>query len=229
MPTVSGIIVPTSAEASGRRTLADVVAELSRSIDADDTTVQALAGDAFRSAVRVMNRKGLWPWEIMQEDLNLIQNNAFSTAISPIKKPLAMHFLSTSGGTPDQPIGYLPYDHFIEKYSLNIAGEPHTYTIPNLFETGQIRWFPIPNGNDNARFDYYRVTPAPRSDDEAIEIPDYAMEVYVSRAWYEFVKRLSSRNRPMPIEVAIAESKAAFRELSAHVNSLGDRGWWTGP
>src|SRR3990172_6533340 len=223
MPTISGIVVPTGTEASGRRSLLEVVDELARPVDASDSTVRALAGDAFRAAVRVMNRKGLWPWEIQDEDIAITNNERFSSVTSAIKKPLAMHYLDQAGGTPDEPIGYTPYERFVEKYSLDISGQAHTYTIPNLFETGQIRWFPVPSGNDNARFTFYRITPAPRAETETIEIPEYAMEAYMTFAWYELVKRLAPAQRPFPIQVALAESRLAFRELSHHVASPGDR------
>lgn len=223
MPTIGGIVVSTGTEASGRRTLLDIVTELARPVDAADTTVQALAGDAFRAAVRTMNRKGLWPWEIMEEDVAITVNERFSSVTGPIKKPLAMHFLDEAGGTRDQPIDYLPYDRFVEKYTLDISSEPHTYTIPNLFETGQIRWFPTPSSNDNARFTYYRATPAPRTEQETVEIPDYVIESYMAFAWLEFLKRLPSTQRPFPILIAQQEAVGAFREISAHVVSPGDR------
>jgi hypothetical protein len=223
MPTVSGIVVATGTEASGRRTLLDIVDELSRPVDASDTTVRALAADAFRAAVRTMNRKGMWPWEIQDEDITITANERFSSVASAIKKPLAMHYLTAAGGTPDQPIRYTPYDRFVEKYTLDVAGEAHTYTVPNLFETGQIRWFPVPSANDNARLNFYRVTPAPRAENEPVEIPDYAIEVYMSRAWYELSKRLPQGQRTMPIDMALGEARLAFREMSAHVNSPGDR------
>ena len=223
MPTPSGIVISTGTEASGRRTLLDVVDELARPIDASDTTVRALAGDAFRSAVRTMNRKGLWPWEIQDEDVALTANSAFSTVASAIKKPLAMHYLNSAGGTPNERIGYTRYDVFMEKYSLDVAGRAHTYTIPNLFETGQIRWFPTPSANDNARFTFYRVTPAPRIEQEPVEIPDYAIEVYMACAWVEFMKRLPSQQQPFPISVALTEWRMAFREMSHHIASPGDR------
>jgi len=223
MPTVSGIVVPTGREASGRRRLLDVVDELSRPVDASDSTVRALAADAFRSAVRTMNRKGSWPWEIQDEDISITANQRFSTATGAIKKPLAMHLLDSAGGTRDQRISYMEYENFVEQYNLDISSEPHTYTIPNLFETGQIRWFPTSPSNDNARFTYYRVTPAPRDENEAVEIPDHVIEAYMAQAWLEFLKRLPSEQRPFPITVALSEARQAFRELSAHVTSPGDR------
>lgn len=222
MPTVSGIIVSTSAEATGRRTLSEIVDELARPVNASDSTVRALAGDAFRAAVRTMNRKGNWPWEIMEEEITMTSGQMYSTASGAIKKPLAMHYLDASGGTEDQLISYTPYPVFIEEWNLDISGEPHTYTIPNLFETGQIRWFPTPSATDYVKFDYYRVTPAPRSDNETVEIPDYAIEAYMARAWYEFIKRLPSGQRPFPIEIAAGEARQAFREITAHVLSPGD-------
>jgi hypothetical protein len=224
MATLGGIVVATGgAPTTGRRIFLDVIDELARPVDAADTTIRAYAADAFRAAVRTMNRKGLWPWEILDEDVAITSNIRFSTVSGAIKKPLAMHFLNGAGGTRDQRITYMSYDRFMETYSMDFTSEPHTYTIPNLFETGQIRWHPIPASNDNARLTYYRVTPVPRSEQEAIEIPETAIEAYMSFAWYEFLKRIPSQQRPFPITLARSEMKQAFRELSAHVNAPGDR------
>lgn len=223
MPSFGGVVVATGSQATGRRTLLDVVDELARPINAGDTDIRALAADAFRSAVRWMNRKGMWPWEIQDEDIALTAGNPFTTVSGAIKKQLAMHYLNVAGGTRDQKIGYKPYDEFLEKYKLDITSEPYIYTIPNMFETGQIRWWPIPASDDNARFSYYRETPAPRNEQEAIEIPDYVSEAYMARAWYEFLKRLPSQRQVFPIAIARADAKDAFREISAHVNVPGDR------
>lgn len=224
MPTFGGIVVPTSAEATGRRAFSDVIDELARPVDASDTTVRALAADAFRAAVRTMNRKGLWPWEVQEEELTISVNQKFSgTAGNAIKKPLAMHYLSATGGTEDQPIEYKPYDEFLEKYNLNITAQPYCYSIPQLFETGQIQWYPIPSGNDYAKFAYYRVTPAPRIETEPVEVPDYAIEVYTALAWVEFVKRCPAAKSVIDISVAMKMAKDAFREISAHVRAPGDR------
>jgi hypothetical protein len=223
MAGIGGIVVPTGAHATGRRTFIDVIDELARPVDASDSTTRSAAADAFRSAVRKMNRKGMWPWEIQDEDISITQNERFTTVSSAIKKPLAMHLLDESGGTRDERIDYQPYDRFIERYNLDVTYGPYVYTIPNLFETGQIRWFPTPSADDNARFTYYRVTPAPRNEQEALEIPDYATDAYIAIAWLEFLKRLPSKQRPFPITVAMSQSKDAFREISAHVNAPGDR------
>lgn len=223
MPTFSGIVVPTSSESTGRRTLLDIVDELARPIDAADTTIRALAADAFREAVRTMNRKGLWPWEIMDEDVAITANLATSTVASAVKRPLAMHYLSAAGGVRDQRIFYEPYNVFIERSNQDISGEPSIYSLPNLFETGQIKWFPTPSSNDNARFTFYRVTPIPKAESEVVEVPEYALGVYVAFAWFEFLKRLPGEQRPFPIGVAAASATAAFRELSAHVAMQSDR------
>ena len=223
MPTFGGIVVATGTEAGGRRTLLDIIDELARPIDASDTTIRALAADAFRSAVRTMNRKGCWPWEYQEEDVAITANERFSTVASAIKKPLSMHLLDAAGGTEDQRISYIPYDVFREEYTLDIDSDPLRYTIPNLFETGQIRWFPRPSANDNARFGFYRVTPIPRAEQEPVEIPDYVTEAYMAFAWYEFLKRLPTQQQPFPISFAMSEARLAFRELSAHVNDPGDR------
>jgi len=224
MPTIGGIVVPTGgAAADGRRTLLDVMGELARPVDASDDTILAMAGDAFRSAVQWMNRKGMWPWEILDEDISQTANVNFSTATGVIKKPLAMHYLDEAGGTRNQRIEYQPYDIFAEKYTLKLSSEPYIYTIPNLFETAQIRWFPTPSAAENLRFTYYRATPAPKAEQEAIEIPEYVIDVYMTRAWYEFLKRLPERQRPSDIGHAKDDARRAFREISAHVAAPGDR------
>ena len=154
MATLGGIVFPTSSEASGRRSFLDIIDELARPVDASDSTVRALAADAFRAAVRTMNRKGLWPWEILEEDIAITANQRFSAATGAVKKPLSMHYLDEAGGTEDQPIHYVSYDRFLEEFTLDVSGEATAYTIPNLFETGQIRWFPVPSAADNVRFAY---------------------------------------------------------------------------
>lgn len=222
MPTFGGIVVSTGgAAADGRRTLLDIVDELARPINSADETVRALAADSFRAAVRTMNRKGCWPWEYQDEEVSITANNSFSTASSAVKKPLAMHL--TSGGIRDQRLHYISYDRFMELYSQNITSQPTCYTLPNIFETGQVQWFPIPGSSDTARFTYYRVTPAPRTESEAVEIPDYCIEAYMAFALAEFMKRLPKSQRSMDVGVAIQEARQAFREISAHVNSSGDR------
>jgi len=224
MPTIAGTIVSTGSQAaSGRRSFLEVIDELARPIDADDSTVRALAGDAFRSAVRTVNRRGLWPWEAMDEDITLTANNAFSTLTSAVKKPLAMHYLNAQGGTINASIGYTPYPTFLEKYTADVSGRPHTYTLPNLFETGQVRWFPAPSSTYYARFSFYRVTPIPRTDSETIEVPEYALELYMAYAWVEFLKRLPSQQRPFDIQIAMMEANSTFRQMAHHVASPGDR------
>ena len=222
MPTIAGVVVSTGAESNNRRTLSDVASEMARTINGADETIIALASDAFRAAVHTMNLKGNWPWEMLDEDLVISANNSFTTCIGVIKKPLSMHYTEGAGGVQKQTIGYVPYARFLEGYNLNLTGSPQKYTIPNMFETGQIRWFPIPPAADNARFNYYRATPAPRRLEETIEIPEHAIQGYMGYAWLEFCMRLSSRQRPFPIEVALRKSEQSFKELSAHVSNPGD-------
>lgn len=224
MPTFGGAVFPTGTQSTGRRTLLDIVDELARPVDADDSTVRALAADAFRAAVRKMNYKGCWPWELQEEDIAITASDRHSSTQSgAIKKPLSMHLLDSSGGTEDQLVSYCPYDKFLEQYTLDLSSEVTVYTVPNLFETGQIQWYPTPSSNDNARFAFYRVTPAPRTEQEPVEIPDYATEAYMSIAWMEFLKRCPAAKRFIDYAGALQESKAAFRELSAHVTATGDR------
>jgi hypothetical protein len=226
MATVSGIVVATGgAPGSNRRTLLDVVDELARPVNAADSDVRAMAADAFRSAVRRINRKGLWPWEVLEEEITINNSKVFSTATGVIKKPLSMHFLDASAGTRMRSIPYIPYERFIEinKMDFNAGGEFLQYTIPNLYETGQIRWFPQPSTTSYAKFTYYRVTPAPRNETEVLEIPEFVTDAYVAVAWHEFLKRLPSQQRPFELGTAKADARQAFRELSAHVNMPGDR------
>ena len=223
MATIGGIVVPTGGAATGRRTLLDITNELARPYDAADTTIIALAADAFRSVVRRMNRKGCWPWELQDEDIAMVSGERFSTVAGAVKKPLAMHYLNSAGGVRDQRISYMSYDRFLEKFNLDIQSQTHTYTIPNLFETGQIRWYPTPSSNDNLRLSYYRVTPAPRNENEAVEIPDYVTEAYMGMAWYELLKRMPSEQRSSNLQMAKVDAIQAFREISAHVNQPGDR------
>ena len=223
MPTLGGIVVATGgAGSTDRRNFRDIINELARPVDPSGSIVRALAADAFRAAVRTMNRKGLWPWEVLDEDIAITANDKFSTTTGVIKKPLAMHFLNAAGGTRDQKISYMSYDRFLEKYNMDLASEPHTYTIPNLFETKQIRWFPTPSSADNVRFSYYRATPIPKVESETVEIPEYVTETYMAYAWAEFMKRLPSEQRPFTISWALSEARQSFRELSSHVNTPGD-------
>lgn len=224
MPTIGGLVVGgTGIEKSGRTPLREVIDELARPVNVDDSTVRALASEAFRAAVRVMNRRGLWPWEILDEDLNITAGNPFATATGAIKKPLAMHYLNGAGGTPDERIAYTPYDIFLESYTLDISGHAHTYTVPNMFESGQVRFFPVPDSNDYARMTYYRVTAAPKTEEASIEVPDWALEVYKSFAWVEFLKRLPPSQQAIPLAVAMEDARQAFKQLSAIVASPGDR------
>lgn len=223
MPTIGGIVVATGSEGEGRTTLREVVDELARSVNPDDDTVRSQAAESFRAAVRTMNRRGNWPWEILEEDLIITANIDTSTLVNAVKKPLAMHLLSAAGGVRWRKLRYERYDVFAERYNQNLVGEPRTYTVPNLFETGQVKWFPIPSANNNARFTFWRVTPAPRNDDDVLEIPDTAMEAYKAFAWYEFVKRVPSGKIVMSVADAYTMARQAFREVSSWAANVGDK------
>lgn len=223
MPSFGNLIVSTGSQATGRRAFSDIIDELARPVNVGDTTVRAMAADAFRAAVRTMNRKGLWPWEVQEEDLTVTSGLKFSTATGAIKKPLSMHFTNGAGGRENQPVCYEPYDSFLERYTMDIDSEPTVYTIPNLFETGNVQWYPVPSANYDARFAYYRATPAPRAESESVEIPEYVIEVYMAFAWCEFVKRCPSAKAIIDLAAATGNATQAFRELSAHVMTPGDR------
>lgn len=222
MPTFGGMVVATGVEADGRRTLLDVVDELARPIDASDPAVRSLAGDAFRAAVRTMNRKGCWPWELQNETLVQTINSPNTTVQGAIKKPLAMYYINSSN-LPTERIGYIEYETFVETYDLSLSGRPCLYTIGNLFETGQIRWVYIPTSAESCQFTFYRVTPAPRVESEAVEVPDYAIEVYTTLARWNLSKILPAAQARYSLADGRRDSADAFRELSAHVNAPGDR------
>jgi len=222
MPTVGGIVVSTGIEAGGRRSFLEVIDELARPIDASDTTVRALAADAFRAAVRTMNRKGLWSWEIQTENITQTANSPYTTITGAIKKPLAMYYLD-SNSLPWERIGYTEYDTLVNTCDLSLPGRPWCYSVPNMFETGQIRWHPIPDRAEACQLTYYRVTPAPRDEAEPVEVPDFAIEAYMAFAWYEMAKRTPAMQKWLPLNIAKADAMLAFRELSAHVNVPGDR------
>lgn len=222
MPSVAGVVIATGGAYTGRRTFGEVIDELSRPINGDDTTIRAMAQDAFRSAVRTMNRKGDWPWEYQEENITMTASSRTSVATGAIKKPLSMHYIDSSG-FPYQRLAFMPIDRMREKFSQNYFGMPFNYTIPNLFEAGTVEWFPIPGVAYTTRFTYYRVTPVPRLEQEALEIPETALEPYMAYAWYEFLKRMPSQQQPFPIAVAAADAQKAFREISAHVTTPGDR------
>ena len=218
-----GLIVATSSEANDRVSFGEVIDELARPINADDEDILALAADSFRAAIRTMDRKGLWPWEIQDENITITANEKFVAVSGRIKQPLSLFYTSGAGGRERIRIAYKSYDRFLSENFLDIAGLADTYTIPNLFETGQIRLHPVPTANDTARFSYYRSTPTPRVRDESLEIPAYAMEVYMAYAWFEFVKRTPAAQQRFPLAVAKGDAQLAFREISAHVASSGDR------
>lgn len=224
MATVSGFVFSTSSVPSGpRRSFLSIIDELARPIDAADSTVRALAADAFREAVRRMNLRGNWPWEILEEDVSITANQKFSTVQSAIKQPLAMHLLTASGGTRDEKLSYVSYDRFMERYSMNFTGNPQTYTIPNLFEVGRVQWHPIPGANDNARFTYYRMTPLPKLESDNVEIPEgHALGAYMAIAWYEFFKRIPAAQRPFPITIAKSDANEAYRAVSTMASTSGD-------
>lgn len=224
MPTIGGFVVATGSQPqSGRRLFREVIDELSAPIDGDDSTVRRLASDAFRAAVRTMNRRGSWPWEYREQTIAMNSNVSTSSVTDLIKKPLSMHYIDPTNGRPWQRIGYVPVDKFRERFAINFSGRPFQYTVPDLFDSGTVEWFPIPSTTDSCRFAYYRMTPVPRIEDEALEIPENASEVYTAYAWAEFMKRLPSAQQPMPLVVALSEARTAFKEFSAHVVAPGDR------
>jgi len=133
-----------------------------------------------------------------------------------------MYYLDDSN-LPWERIAYIEYENLVEKYDLSLPGRPNRYSVPNMFETGQIRWHPIPPSAEDCQLTYYRVTPAPRTESETVEIPDYATEAYSAYAMLELSKRLPAAQARYPIALAISEARQAFRELAAHVNAPGDR------
>lgn len=225
MPTIGGVVVATGGNASNRRTLREVVDELARPINASDETVRALAGDSFRAAVRRLNQKGAWPWEVQEQEITWTSGTHTYTVSGNVKLPLAMHIMTATAGVREEHILYVPYERFVEMCNMNIPSmsRPTHYTISNFFENGNVRFWPTPSSSRVCKFTYYRNTPAPRNEDAALEIPESVTENYMAFAWEEFIKRLPSEQRPMPLRAAMEARRDAFREMSSFAARSGDR------
>ena len=222
MPGLSGIIAPSTVMAADRRTFGDLVDEIARPIDADDSTVRALAMDALRAAIRKFNALGGWPWERQNVELTITANQADYTLPQRFKKEMSLHRVNDTGGRRDEKLQYVSYEIFVGAYDLEADGTPWLYTLHNVFETGQLTLFPRPSQNDFMRLDYYRETPRPTSESTPMEIPEYALEAYVAEAWYEFLKRLPSERRLFDLGTARQDAYLMAARIKAFVNSPGD-------
>lgn len=222
MAGLAGIVAPTSSYAADRRVFGTLVDEIARPIDADDSTVRALAMDAIRAAIRKFNAMGGWPWEIQTVEITQASGQATYTLPTPFKKEISLHRLDATGGNPDDRLLYVPYQTFITAYDLSRSGTPIFYSAANVFETGQLSLYPIPQAADFLQLDYYRETPRPTSESTPMEIPEYALEAYMAEAWYEFLKRLPSERRLFDLGTARADAFQMMGRIKAFVNTPGD-------
>ena len=214
-------VFPTTSASADRTTFGDLKADLARSINADDPTVLALAGDAVISALKIYSRFN-WPWDLISQDISVVSGTDTYALAQKFKLPMAAFMLDGSS-RPDKRITYIPYGAFLESYSANQDGEPRLYTIPNAFESGQVQLYPRPASTYNIRLHYYRMAAYRfRTDDTPLEIPDYADEAIRAMAWYELLKKLGGNANIARLPSARADAMSARAELVALVNSRGD-------
>jgi len=217
--TLGPIVSATSGAAADRRTFGELVDELARPYDADDTTIRALAADAIRAAIRKFNAMGCWDWEIQSVEITTSANVSSYALPQAYKRPLSCHLLAASGGLRKDRISYILYNVFVEYSSLNTTGTASAYTLKNQFETGQITFYPQPTSTAYYQLDYYRETPRPRNDSEAIEIPEYALEAYMAEAWYEFAKRMPAERRGADLSLLRADASMARARITSFVST----------
>lgn len=178
--------------------------------------------DAIRSAIRKYNALGNWPWERQEIEITTTNGTESYTVPQAVKKELGLYRLDSSGGRRDQRLAFVPYETYIEAYSVNCDSTPWCYTVNNLFETGQILLYPRPVSTEYLLFLYGRETPRPRLEDDPVEFPDWASEGYMSEAWYEFLKRLPQDRRPSDLGLARLDAERMRRRMMAFINSPGD-------
>ena len=214
-------VFPTSSASTDNTTFGDLKGELARSINPDDPTVLAIAGDSIISALKVYARWN-WPWDIVEQTITISSGTDTYPLAQKFKLPVAAYLLDGSSRN-DKRMGYIPYQAYLESASTNQDGQPHLYTIPNAFESNTVLFYPRPSSAYTARIHYYRMTAFRFRDDNApIEMPDYAEEALRTWAWYEMLKRLGGAANLSKLPSARADAMAARAELVAMVNSRGD-------
>lgn len=218
MPLTGPQIASGGAAAADRRLLGEIKTELARPYDDSDPVNLALAGDAWRSAVRAYNRF-CWPWERLTVDITVVAGTATYSLPAAFKAPMGAYMLS--GSRESQRLGWLPYDSLIAEYALNQDGSPRLYTQYNEFETGTVQLWPRPTSSGTARIFYFRNTPADKDDNTAVEAPDYAVEAMMDWARYLMVtyKLAGEGGR---VQAARADALQSRAELVQMVNARHD-------
>lgn len=214
-------VFPTSSASTDRTTFGEMKADLARSINPDDPTVLAMAGDSIITALKVYARYN-WPWDLIYQDIPVVSGTDTYALAQKFKLPMAAYLLDGSS-RPDKRLAWIPYGAFLESYSANQDGQPVLYTVPNAFESGQVLLYPRPASTYTLRLHYYRMA-AYRfiTDETPLEIPDYADEPIRAWAWYELLKKLGGSGNLNRLPSARADAMAGRAELVAMVNSRGD-------
>ena len=214
-------VFPTGAASADQLTFGDIKADLALSINPDDPTVLAIAGDAVRSALLVYSRYN-WPWDVIDQTISIVSGTDTYALAQKFKLPLSCYLLDGSSRR-DKKVYYMEYASFLEEAGSNQDGEPRLYTIPNAFESGTVLFYPRPTSAYTAKLSYYRMV-AHRFRDDAmpVEIPDYAVEPVRAWAWYEMLKKIGGSGNIARLPSARADAMAARSELVAMVNSRGD-------
>ncbi len=219
MPIAFGpTVVPTSSAAIDRRTFGEIKRELAAPYNPDDDTTLALAADAWNSAIRAYNRY-CWPWELLTVDLAIVAGTDTYALPQAFKMPKAASRLDTSS-RPYRRLIYQPYDSFVDNYQSNLTATEWMYTLRNVFETGQVTFYPVPSAADTVRLWYYRRTPTLRRDEEPVEAPEEACEAMMDWARYLLVSgKISDAGR---IDIAYRQAMMSRAELVAFALDRGD-------
>lgn len=209
----------TGVAASARRSFGELKRELALPINPDDDTTLAIAGDSINSAIRAYNRF-CWPWEVLSTDIAL--TNGTDTYVLPqaFKKELSCFFLS--GSRLNDRISYIRYDEFLQEQVLNQTGIPRLYTLVNVFETGQVTFYPTPGSSYNVRLHYFRRTPTMQRDEDPLEMPAEAEGAYLCWARYEMALRTAGPAQMSRLSAAKQEAYSSRAELVSHVEMRSD-------
>ena len=218
MPFTGPHVFSTGAGAVDRRTLGEFKAELARPYNPNDETMLAIAHDCVNAAIRKYNRK-VWPWEILTADVTFSSDDETEALPQPFKKPLAAYELVASN--QDRRLAFIPYESFIEFHGIRSRGQPTSYTLRNVFETGQITVFPIPISGTDVRVHYYRRTPILRKDAEPFEGPPEFEEAILSEARYSIMQRRPGTSGTLLADARVAAA-VAERELVQFAAMRGD-------
>ena len=210
-----GFVAPVTAQAVARRTLGELITDLTLAYDDSDTTIRRQGRVAIQGAIRKMNTMGAWDWEILGEEITIVADQADYALQAHFKRELDMHYLDSSGGRRDEPFTFYPYQKFLARHSLKEDAKAWSYTLKNVFESGVLTLFPRPSQADVAFIDYYRETPIPKQDHEPLEIPEYALAVIEDEAWYRLLRMMPAERRTSDIAFARDDARKAWSRIRA--------------